>query len=159
MVCTCALAVTRLVTLWSFAEKLRRVDKSAPLDGLSSFVKRGRKVQVEEQKVVHFHCRELAKATMDLIFPPPPKRRDLCQMGSRLMAKTHQLSPQDPRRCKAVALGNNSIATETFLGCLWKILKFVLVEQGFLKLLMNVVSEQWPSTILPREHVAFHLCF
>ena len=78
------------------------------------------------------------------------------------MAKTHQLSPQDPRRCKAVALGNNSIATETFLGCLWKIcasLKFVLVEQGFLKLLMNVVSEQWPSTILPREHVAFHLCF
>jgi len=117
---------------------------------------------VGEQNAVHFQRRALAKATMHLMFPPSPKRRTLCQMGSRLKAITHLLSLQNPRRCEAAALEINSIATEIFQACLWEIcmsLKFVLVQQGFLESLMNVVSGRWPSTIQPREHADFQFAF
>ena len=93
---------------------------------------------------------------MHLMFPPPPKRRDLCQMGSRLMAKTHQLSPQDPGRCKAVALGNNSIATETFLGCLWKICIIIEICAGSAR--FSKVAHECGFRTMANDHSAARTC-
>ena len=45
------------------------------------------------------------------------------------------------------------------LGDLYISLKFVLVQQGFPKLLMNVGPGRWPSTTQLREHVDFQFAF
>jgi hypothetical protein len=63
---------------------------------------------------------------------------------------------------QTAALGLNSIATEFFLGCLWEIcisLRFVLGQQGWLRVLARLVLGRWPSIIQLPEHAIFQFAF
>ena len=90
------------------------------------------------------------------------EEENFLSMGEPPQGDTPPTFTAETEEMQTAALGLNSIATEFFLGCLWEIcisLRFVLVQQGCLRLLPSLVLGRWPSIIQLPEHAIFQFAF